>query len=295
MRKICFALIIIGVDFILAIGANIFYLYFMSSADIYEQDAFLQEETNKTALIIVAHDDDAISMSGTISYLCDNGWNVQELCFYQGWKNKDSIRKIDLKSAAKLLGMKSVEYYDIELRKGRDKIEKPWLPIPYTDFDSVYNKEIALRYIENFISKNKPSVIFTLDDIMGGYGHPDHVFISKLIIDYCGQHLKDSVFSVERIYQAVFDPKMNERILKGMESFKLAKKVYKVETSPKPNVYLSLKGREVIKKKALKTYTTEQNSLTKIWPYYNYYPAIIYFSIFDKEYYRVLKKNENYR
>ncbi len=191
--------------------------------------------------------------------------------------------------------VKSVEYFDIILRKGRDKIEKPWLPIPYTDFDSAYNKEIALTHIANFIAKNKPSVIFTLDDIMGGYGHPDHVFISKLIVAYCMQHQNDSAFSVERIYQAVFDPKMNERILNDMDAFKLAKKIYKVETTPKPDVYFSLKGREVIKKQALLTYTTEQNSLTKIWPYYNYYPATIYFKIFDKEYYRVLKKDENYR
>ncbi|MBK9013386.1 MAG: PIG-L family deacetylase [Saprospiraceae bacterium] len=295
MRKFRFALVILVIVAILLMGGNIIYLNYISSADTYKEDVFLQSETNKTALIIVAHDDDAISMSGTISYLCDNGWDVRELCFYQGWEDKDSIRKRDLESAVSLLGMKSVEYYDIELRKGRDKIEKPWLPIPYSDFDSSYNREIAHKHIENFIFNNKPSVIFTLDDIMGGYGHPDHVVISKLILDFCMQHQNDSAFSVERIYQAVFDPEMNERILKDMEAFKLAKKVYKVETSPKPNVYLSLKGREVIKKQALLTYPTEQNSLTKIWPYYNYYPANIYFKIFNKEYYRVLKKNENYR
>jgi len=295
MRKIRFALVFILIVAILSLGANIIYLCIISSADTYKKDIFLQRDTNKRALIIVAHDDDAISMSGTISYLCDTGWDVRQLCFYQGWENKDSIRKMDLKSAANLLGMKSIEYYDIELRKGRDKIDKPWLPIPYSDFDSAYNKEIALRYIEDFIDRNKPSVIFTLDDILGGYGHPDHVVISKLIIDYCRQHKNDSAFTVERIYQAVFDPKMNERILKDMEAFKLAKKVYMVVTSPKPDVYLSLKGREVIKKQALLTYTTEQNSLTKIWPYYNFYPANIYFKIFDKEYYRVLKKDENYQ
>lgn len=284
------ALVVIGIFFVIG---HLFYLNRLAKADSYPADTFLQNQTNKKALFIVAHDDDAINMSGTMAYLIDNGWEVSELCFYQGYKNKDDIRKMDLTRAAKLLGMKDVEYYDIELRKNRDNIDKPWLPIPYSDFDSAYNRISALTYIEDFIKKNNPSVIFTLDDVMGGYGHPDHVFISKLISEYCGQHQKDSAFSVKRIYQAVFDPEMNERILKNMEAFQLAKKVYGVERSPKPDVAIVIRGYETIKKQALLTFTTEQNSLTKIWPYYNYYPANIYFKIFDKEYYRVLKIPQN--
>ncbi|MCC6410737.1 MAG: PIG-L family deacetylase [Saprospiraceae bacterium] len=274
---------------------HVAYLHHLASADIYAEDTFLSQTTNKNALIIVAHDDDAISMSGTIAYLTKNGWNVRELCFYQGWKDKDAVRKIDLERAAELLGMQGVEHYDIELRKNREKIEKPWLPVPVNQFDSLYNKEIAFGHIQDFINKYQPSVIFSLDDMMGGYGHPDHVVISKLVIEYCREHQRDSNFAVERIYQAVFDPAMNEKILKNMEAFQLAKKVYNYESSPKPDVFISLRGRESIKKKALLTYTTEQNSLTKIWPYYNLYPAAVYFKIFDKEYYRVLERTNDYR
>lgn len=295
MKRILAISLIIVVAIIIFIIGHLTYINSLSIADSYPLDTFLQYQSNKNALIIVAHDDDAISMSGTISYLREKGWGIKELCFYQGYKNKDSIRKKDLESVANFLGLKDVEYYDIELRRDRDKIEKPWLPIPYSDFDSAYNKIVAQNHIENFIQKNNPSVIFTLDDVIGGYGHPDHVFISRLIKDYCEKHQHDSEFNVERIYQAVFDPQMNERILKDMEAFQLAKKVYTVEHSPKPDVYISIKGHETSKKKAMLMYTTEQNSLTKIWPYYNYYPASIYFKIFDKEYYRVLKINENYR
>lgn len=278
---------------IISIIGHLIYLNNLSKADSYPEDTFLLNHANKNALIIVGHDDDAISMSGTVAYLKKNGWEIRELCFYQGYKNTDSIRKKDLMNAAKLLGMNGVEYYDIELRKDRDKIEKPWLPIPYSDFDRAYNKITALNHMEDFIKKYNPSVIFTLDDVIGGYGHPDHVYISKLITYYCTQHQNDSSFSVERIYQAVFDPEMNERILKDMDAFQLAKKVYNVEHSPTPDVYISIQGHEAIKKEAMLAYATEQNSLTKIWPYYNYYPSAIYFKIFDKEYYRVLKIDKN--
>jgi|GEM_PF-6266710 len=38
--------------------------------------------------------------SGTISYLCENGWELRELCFYQGWEDKYFIRKNDLERVA---------------------------------------------------------------------------------------------------------------------------------------------------------------------------------------------------
>jgi flagellar basal body-associated protein FliL len=45
MKKIRFALVIIAIVAILAIGANIIYLYYLSSADTYQEDA----NTEKTA------------------------------------------------------------------------------------------------------------------------------------------------------------------------------------------------------------------------------------------------------
>ncbi|MGB3464062.1 MAG: PIG-L family deacetylase [Cyclobacteriaceae bacterium] len=295
MKKIIKISVFLFVIALALIIVHLLYLNSLSKADSYPLDGFLQDQTNKKALIIVAHDDDAIAMSGTIAYLCQNGWDVRELCFYQGWEDKDSVRKRDLKNAAKLLGLTGITYHDIDLRKNRENIEKPWLPIPYDDFNSAYKTDTALYYIDNLIETFNPTVIFTLDDIMGGYGHPDHVLISKLIVDYCRKRLSESSFNVKAIYQAVFDPSMNEKILADMEAFQLAKELYQVQSSPKPDVYVSLDGYETIKKKAMLSYTTEQSSLTKIWPYYNYYPATIYFKIFDKEYYRVLKKDEKYR
>ncbi len=36
----------------------------------------------------------------------------------------------------------------------------------------------------------------------------------------------------------------------------------------------------------MKAYSTEQNSIRKIWPSYQYYPAAIYFRLFDREFFR---------
>lgn len=295
MKKTSRILLVFGLMFIVGLIAHISYLYYLASAADYPKDSYLSEATNKNALIIVAHDDDAVSMSGTISALCDAGWNVRELCFYQGRKGRDEQRKKDLEKVADLLGMKGIQFYDIVLRRGLDTIEKPWLPVPKAEFPNLYNKEEALSCITDFISLYQPSVVFSLDDVMGGYGHPDHAFISSLLLNLCREREKDTSFSVQRIYQAVFDPAMNEKILKNMEAFQMAKKVYGIDKSPTPDVYVSLKGKEQTKKNALLSYRTEQNSLTKIWPHYSQYPAKLYFSIFDKEYFRVLSKENDYR
>lgn len=283
---ICILFFIIG---------HVSYLYYLSAAAEYPEDQWLVNEVNRKALIIVAHDDDAISMSATIARLCDQGWDVGELCFYQGYKGRDEIRKHDLDRVASILGMVPPQYHDVELRRDREKVQLPWMPVPYDQFDSLYNKVPAQERIERFIETGQPSVILTLDNIMGGYGHPDHVLISQMVKDYCEGRSQDPSFSVQRIYQAVFDPGMNERILKNMDAFQAAKSVYGISGSPAPDVYISVKGQEERKRRALKAYTTEQNALTKIWPFYNYYPAWIYFGLFDKEYYRVLERKTGFQ
>jgi hypothetical protein len=104
MKKILFVSSILGALILTIIIGHLIYLNNLSKADSYPIDTFLQNQTNKKALIIVAHDDDAISMSGTISNLVNNGWEVQELCFYQGFENKDSIRKRDLDNSINTTG-----------------------------------------------------------------------------------------------------------------------------------------------------------------------------------------------
>jgi LmbE family N-acetylglucosaminyl deacetylase len=295
MKKLLKILKITAILVVIAVGGHICFLYYLASADSYPEDTFLKQEKNKTAIIITAHDDDAVSMAGTISKLTAQGWNVKQMCFYQEYKkhNKET-RKSNLEFVAKLQGMKEVEHHDIVLRDNIESIEIPWAVFPKDQFDDVYHTKQAKSLIEQFILKNKPSVIFTLDDSIGGYGHPDHILISQLITDYCKSYQSDSAFTIQRIYQAVFDPSMNERILKDVQAYQIAKELYQFDQTPLPTVSIDLDGVESIKKEALQAYVTEQNSLRKVWPFYRFYPAKIYFGIFNKEYYRVLSLENNF-
>ncbi len=286
MKALKFSILVV-ITSILIFAGVVSYLYYLAAAATYPEDSFLKEQSNKTALIIVAHDDDAVSMAGTISALCKEGWTVRQMCFYQGWKGRDSIRQIHLQQAATIQGIKSIEFHHVLLRDDRENVQDPWKAIPHHLLDSIYNIENVMPYIQRFIQAHKPSVIFTLDDSIGGYGHPEHLLISRLTLNYCRKYQKDSTAFVKRIYQAVFDPRMNEKILDGLPAYEIAKEVYQFKSTPKPTVQISFKGFEEQKQQVMKAYTTEQHTLTKIWPFYHLFPARFYFGIFNKEYYKV--------
>jgi len=266
----------------------------LAEADTYPEDAFLDTEPNKSALIIVAHDDDAVSMAGTISRLCNAGWTVRQMCYYQGWKGNDSIRKINLREAADIQGIRDIEFKDFVLRRQEYLVEDPWRAIPYSSFNSIYHVDQVRQDIAEFIDRYKPSVIFSLDDSIGGYGHPEHILVSRMVRILCAESVSDSAFTVKRIYQAVFDPKMNRKILKDLDAYKSAREVYGFDETPTPNAQITITKEADLKKKVMLAYRTEQRTLTKIWPYYNYVPANIYFSLFDREFYRVLDRTEEF-
>jgi LmbE family N-acetylglucosaminyl deacetylase len=271
------------------------YLISISAKEDYAEDTYLDKESNKVALIIVAHDDDAVSCAGTISKLCKSGWALRELCFYQEsglYRKKDSIknpkRKLSLANAARIQGLAGVESIDLNIRTKLDTTKAAYMPIPYDQFPVYFQTDTLYELITAFIEKYRPSVIFTLDDVMGGYGHPEHILVSQLILKYCRNNKSNAGFSVKKIYQPVFPPSLSESILAGNMTYESAKKIYRIPGMPLPDVQVNIYGTSVQKKEAMRAYITEQNSLKRIWPYYQYYPAKLYFKIFNREFFRVI-------
>lgn len=291
-RRIVLALFLL---FVIAIGVHLYYLTTLAAQESYPEDSYFKTETNnRSALIIVAHDDDMVGCAGTISMLCDEGWKISELCFYQQgglYFKKDSaknpIRKKSLEQVGKIQGLQSVHPVDFNFRNDM-QTEKSYMPMPYSRFNENYKTDSLTGYIADYINRFKPSVIFTLDNVMGGYGHPDHTMMSQLVLKYCKEHKNDPGFTVKKIYQPVFPPSLANRVMGKMPVYNEAKKVYQCDGPPLPDVQVNIYPYAKKKKECMKAYTTEQNSLKKIWPYYNWYPSWIYFKIFDRDFYRIL-------
>ncbi|MBI1227084.1 MAG: hypothetical protein GC192_17770 [Bacteroidetes bacterium] len=290
MKNLTYLLLVV----LIGIGAHVFYLTTLSATETYPSDTYLQNEANKTALIIVAHDDDMVGSCGTMTKLCQEDWKIREMCFYQeGGKyseeirDRNSIRKTDLQRVAIIQGFAGVDPIDFNFRNDM-QTEKPYMPMPYSDFPVNYKLDSLAKYIGDYIEQYKPSVLFTLDSQVGGYGHPDHVVVSQSVLNYCRAHKNDDGFSVKRIYQAVFAPSLAERVIGKMPAYVAAKKVYECDGMPLPDVQFDISPYAEQKKKAMLAYTTEQNSLKKIWPYYNWYPAWLYFRIFDRDFFKIV-------
>ncbi|MBP7516109.1 MAG: PIG-L family deacetylase [Flavobacteriales bacterium] len=279
---------------VLVTSSHLYYLNTLAATEHYPEDDFLAQATNKSALIIVAHDDDMVGGAGTMTKLTRAGWHIRELCFYQQWgfrSEKDSlknpVRKRDLQTVAGIQGLEGVDPIDLNFRRDL-LVEKPWMPMPYADLERSYDMDTLRSIIGRYIELHRPSVIFTLDDSVGGYGHPDHVVVSRLVLEYCAQHALDADLPVKRVYQMVFPPSLAESVLGEHETYIAAKKVYGRPGMPLPDVQVDVTPFASEKKEAMTAYTTEQNSLRKIWPYYHWYPAGIYFRIFDRDFYRVI-------
>lgn len=294
MKKLGKIFLFLFIAFVLTVTAHLVYLSRQAPKETYPEDSYLSGVQEKNGLIVVAHDDDMAGSAGLMTRLCREGWQIREMCFYQLgglYFKKDSarnpLRKQALQQVAAIQGLQGVDPVDFNLRRDMET-EKSYMPMPYEEFPKVYKQDSLLGYISAYIEKHRPTVIFTLDDKMGGYGHPDHTLVSQLITRYCREHKNDSNFSVKKVYQAVFPPSLAENVLAKMPVYNAAREVYNVNGMPLPDVQVSFGEFAREKKACMKAYTTEQNSFRQIWPWYNWYPYWVYFRIFDREFYHIV-------
>lgn len=273
---------------VVAIAGHIYYLTTLNGNEDFQEDTYLDKVTAKTALIVVAHDDDAISCSGTISELAKKGWKVHLLTFYGKWRAEDNpIRKKEVAKMVEILHMKSIDLIDFSLQK-TDTVKEPWMPISYSKFSDYLNIDSLQFFVAAAIEKYQPTVVFTLDNITGAYGHPEHVCVSQCVINVCNQKKHRSQFSVKKIYQSVFTRSQSENILGDNPTYQAAKKVYKADGMPIPDCEITISGSAKEKKQTMLAFASQHRNLKKFWKYYHWYPSWIYFNIFDKEYFRVI-------
>jgi LmbE family N-acetylglucosaminyl deacetylase len=282
--------IVLGVSVILflAIAAHLYWLSSLNGPEVFPQDTYLNQASNKTALIVVAHDDDAIGCAGTVLELTKRGWDVHFLTFYGNWRKEDHpIRRKEAEQVARIQQLASINLMDFPIQR-TDTVQEPWHPIPYSKFQMYMQVDSIRAIIGKAIDTHRPSVVFTLDNVIGGYGHPEHVCVSQCVVDICETRKSDNSFSVEKIYQAVFTKTLNENVLRNNPAFIAAKQVYKAEGSPIPTVEVDIVNSSKQKKEVMLAYASQKRILQKIWPYYHIYPHWLYFKIFDKEYFRVI-------
>ena len=263
-----------------------------AATEIYPEDTYLDTVANKRAMIIVAHDDDDCIMSGTIAKLTANGWMIKQLSFEVHNTPGEN------RNAAHIICEGSERILEDGLyRLGMDTIKYPYMPIPYDEIKKQFlHEKVAVALIAR-VNEFNPSVLFTFDNIKGGYGHPDHIFISQLVLDL----FKEDKINAQLIYQGVITRHMEAEIDRWQKP-KMGKwgypqpgpaadKLYGIDGIPEPDVQINITDQAETKMTYLRSYPENvRKNFRKYIPYYEELDAKTYFSIFDREFFRVIEK-----
>ncbi len=263
-----------------------------AATEIYPEDTYLDTVANKRALIIVAHDDDDCVMSGTIAKLTANGWTIKQLSFEvhnTPGENRNPAHII-CEGSEKILE-------DGLYRLGADTVKYAYMPIPYEEIEKQFLHEKVAAALIARVNEFNPSVLFTFDNIKGGYGHPDHIFISQLVLDL----FNESKINAQLIYQVVITRHMEAEIDRWqkpkMEKWgypqpgPAADKLYGIDGIPEPDVQINITDQAETKMTYLRTYPENvRKNFRKYIPYYEEFDAKLYFSIFDREFFRIIEK-----
>lgn len=288
MKKILFVLI--------AVFALILYfapLWNLRLPDGEYPELILPEGVEKRALVVVAHDDDACAMTGLVYKLIRAGWKVDFLTFYHdehmGYRKQEiSLRKKELKRYAESIGLHAIHTHTFQMRKGNmDTIQTPYMPIPVEEMHHHFETDSLRKLIEERIDMFRPSVLLSLDDQFGGYGHPEHLLVSKTMSDICLQRQGAQEFSVRYFYQVVLS-ELQERRIAHLPVFQEALKIYHADGTPEPSAALYVGDITEQMKIGLTVWESQARNMRKFFPYFQFYPHYIYFRVIDKEYYRVI-------
>lgn len=262
------------------------------ATEVYPEDTFLDTVKNKKAIVFVAHDDDDGVMAGTIAKLTSNGWTIKQICLQQ----HIGVDKTKHPATVICEGSELI-LEDGIFRIGMDTMKHSADPMSYDEIDKQFYTEKVHSAILAKINEFSPSVIFTLDDVKGGYGHPEHVFISRIVKNIFDQ----KVTSVEKIYQVVYTDHMEKEIMDVWLGNKMkewgypninniANRIYNVDGMPEPSVQVNISSMAEKKMNYLLAYDEDvRKNYRKFIPYYEEFDAEIYFkNTFNKEYFRVI-------
>ncbi|MBK7856899.1 MAG: PIG-L family deacetylase [Bacteroidetes bacterium] len=199
--------------------------------------------------------------------------------------------------------MDTVKFFDLDYKQWRKDFdvreEELYFPIAKEKFAETFNQKIVEDELTKCVNDFNPSVIFTLDNEIGGYGHPEHVFISQLTLDLA----QSKKISAAYIYQSVYTPHMATSIMarhsKRMiewgfagDGWNRAKETYKVNGMPQPTTQIYITSEAAEKMDYLKSYNErEQKTIGFFIPSFFEYSAEEYFKIFDREFFNVIKIN----
>lgn len=146
------------------------------------------KKINKVLVCLAHPDDESFGMGGTLAKYAREGAEITLVCttrgeagdvdpkFLEGYQSIAELRTAELTCAAKHLGIKEVIYYDYRdsgMQGSEDnKHKNAFINVPM---------DILVERLVKEIREKKPDIVVTFDPI-GGYRHPDHIYIHQATV-----------------------------------------------------------------------------------------------------------------
>jgi len=230
-------------------------------------------------LFIFAHPDDEIMAAGTLAGF--NAENIPTGLVYLthgengptgGLVAQEELGEERLKEVKSIKSILGVEYLRV-------------LHYPDNDIKNVQPESIKQSMLES-IHEFEPTVVVGFDETVGLYGHEDHRLAGLYLHELLDELRNKSKLNFVKAYYMVTLPQpMIDLALKMSRIFKERYPRDPERGLPSANVASNIWKYGASKRRVLEAHKTQWEVITDVQPYGMSIHSILYYRIFDKEYY----------
>jgi LmbE family N-acetylglucosaminyl deacetylase len=234
------------------------------------------------ALLIFPHPDDEVVCAGTIATLKQQGWEVDLLTLTQGEATEKDARKKEWQRSMNALGIDHSTLLDLPNNSWSDIVHNKII-FWNENMDSIR------RIVEAAIRQYQPSLLFTYDDVLGGYGHPEHRLTAVAVKEVFEKNRQDSSFSPSAIFQSTLPQKLELAMLQNLDSYKKAVNEMGKDL-PDPSIAFDISTTWPVKRQAASSYPSQIKTLKKFYLLPEEADTVKHYAAFDREYYTVINR-----
>ena len=294
MKKLIITLSVI----ILLIISGLFYFRSnIQDEDVPQMESLIPDNLPKKALAIFAHPDDEITIIGTMRMLKSQGVETS-ICYMtrgEAGLNGSIIDVAKIKELAdtslnklkKALGQRRTKEVDhvasILQLNHHEMFDFPDSGTSTIPMDSLK------KVMRLLIKKYHPSILFTLDDKVGLYGHPDHRNVSKAVMEVFEEEKGKADFSPQKLYQVTLPKDMIAFALKMAEGFRNNYPKDPKKGLPTADVCVNITPYGRFKRDCMLAHVSQRPTFDDMQPGFATLPPWLYFRIFDREYFHIIK------
>jgi N-acetylglucosamine malate deacetylase 2 len=285
-------------DKLLLIITGLFYFRSMiQDEDVLQTESLIPDNLPKKALAIFAHPDDEITIIGTMRMLKSQGVETG-ICYMTRGEAGLNGSIIDV-SKIKELADTSLNKLKKALGQRRTKEVDNIASIlelnhhEMFDFPDSGTSDVSMdslkKVVRSLIQKYRPSVLFTLDDKVGLYGHPDHRNVSKAVLEVFEEDKGKANFSPKKLYQVTLPKDMITFALKMAEGFRKNYPKDPAKGLPQADVCVNITPFGHYKRDCMLAHVSQRPTFDDMQPGFATLPPWLYFRVFDREYFHVIE------